>query len=59
VNSQLWILDGWSREEAVEGLKLNGHNEEMAERVYNLCGGNIRDMKTACRLFEPDQNRKA
>jgi hypothetical protein len=47
---RLWILDGWTQEEAIAGLKAVGRCDEAeaAEEIYWLCGGNIRDMLVAC-----------
>jgi hypothetical protein len=45
---RLWILDGWTREEALDGLEALGHEKSKAAEVYWLCGGNIRDLLAAC-----------
>jgi hypothetical protein len=46
---RLWILDGWTREEAVAGLAAVARcDEAKAGEVYWLCGGTIRDMLAAC-----------
>lgn len=48
MEKRLWILDGWTREEAIEGLAALHHPESKAEDVYRLCGGRIREMLKAC-----------
>jgi hypothetical protein len=48
-----WVLDGWTRDEAISGLALLGHNEQDASDAYSLCGGNIRRMLAACEASEP------
>jgi hypothetical protein len=48
MGKRLWILDGWTREEAIEGLAALHHPESKAEDVYRLCGGRIREMLKAC-----------
>jgi hypothetical protein len=46
---RLWILDGWTREEAIAGLMaVAGCDETKADEIYRLCGGTIRDMLVAC-----------
>jgi hypothetical protein len=46
---RLWILDGWTREEAIAGLAaIAGRDKSKAEKIYQLCGGKIRDMLKAC-----------
>lgn len=50
---RLWILDGWTREEAIDGLEALGHDKAKAAEVYWLCGGNIRDLLAACVSMEP------
>jgi hypothetical protein len=46
---RLWVLDGWSVDDAVAALSLRGQNEEQAEAVFALCGGGIRRMILATR----------
>jgi hypothetical protein len=45
-------LDGWTRDEAVEGLISLGHDQSKAEEVYRLRGGIIRDLIAACECKE-------
>ena len=40
---RIWILDGWTEDEAVAGLQALGYNGEMAKEAYDLCGGSIRN----------------
>jgi hypothetical protein len=49
---RLWVLDGWTHEEAMDGLALLNHDKLKAEDAYFLCGGNIRDMIKACDSFQ-------
>jgi hypothetical protein len=42
-----------TRDEAISGLALLGHNEQDASDAYSLCGGNIRRMLAACEASEP------
>jgi hypothetical protein len=48
MGKRLWILDGWTREEAIGGLAALHHAESEAEDAYRLCGGRIREMLKAC-----------
>jgi hypothetical protein len=46
---RLWIVDGWTKEEAVAGLAaVAGCDKTKADELYWLCGGTIRDMLAAC-----------
>jgi hypothetical protein len=45
--SRLWVLDGWTEEEAIRGLATHGYGEDAAKEAYFLCGGSIRDMLQA------------
>jgi hypothetical protein len=47
-DKRLWVLDGWSAEEAVRWLRSLKHTAKIAKEAYFLCGGNIRDMLKAC-----------
>jgi hypothetical protein len=48
-NKRLWILDGWTEDEAVTALVgLNNQSPAAAQHAYFLCGGIIRDMLHAC-----------
>lgn len=40
----LWILDGWSKVEAIAALLLLGKTEIEAKDAYFVCGGCMRDM---------------
>jgi hypothetical protein len=40
-SSRMWVLDGWTQEEATAAL---GVGQREAARACALCGGNIRDM---------------
>jgi hypothetical protein len=45
---RLWILSGWTREEAMAGLAALGVKQTIAEQAYEICGGSIREMLKAC-----------
>jgi hypothetical protein len=47
-SSRLWILDGWTKEEAAAALAMVGHGKKKAETIFWLCGGDVRDMLHAC-----------
>jgi hypothetical protein len=49
---RLWVLDGWTQEEAMDGLTSLNHDKLKAEDAYFLCGGNIRAMIKACDSFQ-------
>jgi hypothetical protein len=49
---RLWVLDGWTREEAIQGLAMAGHDQTKAKGAYSLCGGNIREMLQFCHTPE-------
>jgi hypothetical protein len=40
----MWVLDGWTESEAIEGLNTFGYKKNVAMEAYNLCGGKIRKM---------------
>ena len=40
----LWILDGWSKVEAIVAFNLLGKTKEQATEAYAICGGCMRDM---------------
>jgi hypothetical protein len=44
----MWVLDGWTKSEAIEGLHIFGYKESLVEEAYTLCGGKIRDMLEFC-----------
>lgn len=54
---RLWILSGWTREEALSGLTALGVDDSTAEQAYEICGGNIREMLVAC--ASPDVSKQA
>ena len=49
-----WVLSGWSKDEAIAGLTavVENTDEELFERVYELCGGCIRNMIRATKEYE-------
>jgi hypothetical protein len=57
--SRLWVLDGWTEEEAIRGLATHGYGEDVAKEAYFLCGGSIRDMLQASTPEGYQQVRKS
>jgi hypothetical protein len=55
--SQRWILNGWTKEEAAEALSVQGKDEVTIDKVYHLCGGNIRNMIAACSDYDGVRNK--
>jgi hypothetical protein len=53
---RLWVLDGWSQDEAIAALNAAGYDEPVASYAYSLSGGNIRRMLDAC--TSPDRVRR-
>jgi hypothetical protein len=51
--TRLWLLGGWSQDDARQALRALGHDGKDAGRsVFELCGGNIRDMVDAAVNYE-------
>jgi hypothetical protein len=51
--TRLWLLGGWSQDDARQALHALGHDDKNAGRsVFELCGGNIRDMVDAAVNYE-------
>jgi hypothetical protein len=46
--NRMWVLDGWTESEAIQGLNNLGHEKSLAKEAYNLCGGNLRAMLQVC-----------
>jgi hypothetical protein len=44
----MWVLDGWTKSEAIEGLRILGYKESLVEEAYHVCGGNIHQMLDVC-----------
>jgi hypothetical protein len=44
----MWVLDGWSKDEAIDGLHYLGYKKSLAEEAYHVCGGNIHQMLDVC-----------
>jgi hypothetical protein len=51
--TRLWLLGGWSQDDSNQALRALGHDDKNAGRsVFELCGGNIRDMVDAVVNYE-------
>jgi hypothetical protein len=46
--NRMWVLDGWSKDEAIDGLHYLGHKKSLAAEAYHVCGGNIHLMLDVC-----------
>jgi hypothetical protein len=44
----MWVLDGWSKDEAINGLHYLGYKKSVAAEAYHVCGGNIHQMLDVC-----------
>jgi hypothetical protein len=54
---QCWVLDGWTRGEAMVALSRRDFEEGTIDMAYYLCGGNIRNMLAACSDYDAVQNK--
>jgi hypothetical protein len=48
VHHRRWILDAWTKQEALEALRRQGKADASIKRAYHICGGSIRQMIAAC-----------
>jgi hypothetical protein len=53
---QCWVLDGWTKGEAMVALSRD-FEEGTIDMAYYLCGGNIRNMLAACSDYNAVQNK--
>jgi hypothetical protein len=48
LNFSIWVLDAWSKNEMIEALvELHNQDESQATKIYELCGGCMREATTA------------
>jgi hypothetical protein len=48
IKNRMWVLDGWSEDEAIEGLRILGYQKSLVEEAYTLCGGKVREIIKVC-----------